>query len=72
MDTQSIRVRLETLGWTVLELPVRTSSPDPQQRKVVRWKLIAQKGEKSLQVEGQTKDDAMKNLGINLGVIARS
>lgn len=72
VDTQSIRNRLQSLGWNVMEHPIRTSSPDPKQRKVVRWKLIASRGDKSFQVEGKTIDEAMNNLGTNLGVIARN
>jgi len=70
VDTQTIRVRLETQGWTIRELPVRNSDPDPKLRKVVRWKLVAQRGSNSCQVEGITLDEAMTTLGSTLGVIA--
>lgn len=72
MDTNAIRERLKAQGWSVRELPIRKCNPDVKQQTIGRWKLIAIKGEKTLDVEGPTLDEAMKNLGATLGVIART
>lgn len=71
VDTDSIRARLKALSWTILEIPIKRNHPDPAERKVVRWKLVATKGEKSMEVTGPNIDEAFKQLGMTLGVIAR-
>ncbi len=55
----------------MLEVPVKRNHPDPAQRTVLRWKIVATKGEQSLETSGVTIDDALKNIGLSLGVIAR-
>jgi hypothetical protein len=71
VDTNSIRARLNGLGWKLMELPIRKSDPDANQRTVVQWKIIAVKGEQSIELRGPTLDEAMTNVGRTLGVIAQ-
>ena len=63
MDSNSIRTRVQSLGWHLHELPRRSGES-------VNWKIVAVKGEKSVEVGGETFDEAMKNIGKTLGVIA--
>jgi len=65
VDTNSIRERLNGLGWHVLEIPIK------KQNTVARWKVVASRGEKSLEAGGLTLEEAMNNVGENLGVIPR-
>ena len=69
MDSNSIRTRIQSLGWHLHELPVRRNHPDSAERTIVNWKIVAVKGEKSIEVGGQTIDEAMKTMGTSLGVI---
>lgn len=71
VDINSIRARIHGLGWRLLEVPIKRSHPDPAQRIVLRWKIVAIKGESSCEVTGTTIEDAMKNIGETLGVIAK-
>lgn len=71
VDSNSIRARIKGLGWKMLEVPVKRSHPDPAQRTVIRWKIVATKGEQSCEVSGKTIDDALKNIGHTLGVIPK-
>lgn len=71
MDTNAIRTRITTQGWKLLELPIKKNSPIPEERVVARWKLVATKGGKSIEVGGATIDEAMRNVGQLLGVVAR-
>lgn len=71
MDTQAIRTRITTLGWRLREIPIKRNHPDVNERKVIQWKLVAMKGDKSIEVGGPTIDEAMKTIGKTLGVIPR-
>ena len=71
MDTNTIRARIQGLGWKLLELPVKKNHPDPALRTVSRWKVVATRGENSCEVSGTTIDEAIKNIGMTLGAIAR-
>lgn len=71
METKSIRARIKSLGWQVRELPIRKSSPIPEERIVASWKLIAARGEKTIEIGGGTIDEAFRNLGETLGAIPR-
>jgi len=72
VDTQSIRNRIESLGWKVREIPVRKSSSNPEERQVVSFRLIAGRGERSIEVTGKDINEAFKTLGTTLGVIPRN
>lgn len=63
MDTDSIRARLKGLGWQLLEVPIK------KQNKVARWKVVASRGEKSLEAGGDTLEEALNSVGRSLGVI---
>ena len=71
MDTQGIRTRIDSLGWRIREIPIRKSSPIPEERQIVSYRLIAGRGDRSVEVSGPTIDEAFKTLGKTLGVIAR-
>ena len=72
VDTNTIRARIATQGWKLLEVPMKKSNPDPALRTVLKWRIVASKGERTCEVTGPTIDDAIKNLGMTLGVIGRS
>lgn len=71
VDTPAIRARISTQGWKLREIPIKRNHPDAAQRTILQWKIIAVKGDKSIEVGGKTIDDAMKTIGKTLGVIAR-
>jgi hypothetical protein len=71
VDINSIRVRIQKLGWKLLEVPMKHGNPDPDKRTVYKWKIVAIKGESSCEVTGATIEDAMKNIGETLGVISK-
>ncbi len=69
MDTASIRLRVQGIGWNLKEIPIIKTHPDGE-RRVARWKLIAHKGAQSVEVGGENIDEAMRNIGQVLGVIS--
>ena len=71
VDIDSIRARIQGLGWKILEVPIKRSNPDPALRTILKWKVVATKGQKSCEVTGLTIDEALKNLGETLGAIAK-
>lgn len=71
MDTSAIRTRITTLGWKLREIPIKRNHPDASQRTILQWKLVAIKGDKSIEVGGKTIDEAMKTIGQALGVIPK-
>jgi len=72
VDTNSIKARLTGLGWQIKELPVRKSNPDINERKILYYKVIAFRGETSMEATGQSLDEAINTIGVQLGVIPRS
>lgn len=69
VDTNSIKARLNGLGWQIKELPVRKNSPDSRERTILHYKVIVFKGETSLEATGSSLDEAMSTIGMQLGVI---
>lgn len=69
VDNDAIRARLSAQGWMLLELPIRKNDPITKTCVVSRWKVVASKGEKSIEVGGTTIDEALRNIGITLGVV---
>lgn len=71
MDTNTIRTRITTQGWSLREIPITRADQGTKERRIIQYKIIAFRGEKSLEVAGPTLDEAMKNIGKTLGVIPR-
>lgn len=69
VDNETIRARISTQGWKLLEIPIKKNNNN--QTIVARWKIIASKEGKSIEVGGQTIEEALINIGKSLGVIAR-
>lgn len=72
VDANSIRTRLNGLGWTTKELPIRRTDRDTKEKTVIMYKIVAYRGEQSLEATGQSLDEAMSTIGVQLGVIPRS
>ena len=72
VDSESIRNRLKALGWSLREVPVKHSHPDPAKRTVSQWKVTAFRGERSVEVGGATIDEALSAVGKSLGVIPQN
>jgi len=72
MDADVIRTRLANLGWNVKELPIREKFAGSGAHKVIMWKLVAIKGDRSFEVAGKTLPEAMTNLGRSLGVVPQN
>lgn len=71
MDIDSIRARLKSQGWKLLEVPIKRSSPTSQEKVVAYWKVVAVRGDRSLEMGGETIEDALGKIGVTLGVIAK-
>ena len=71
VDNDSIRARIKSQGWNLLEIPIKRNDPKTNQTSVARWKVVATKGVKSFEVGGKNIDEALKNIGITLGVISK-
>lgn len=69
MTTDDLRLRLQRLGWTLRELPVRTGGLDSAE--ILSYKLIAVKGDKSITLGGKTLHEAMSNMCRTLGALPR-
>lgn len=64
VDSATIKARLTGLGWSVNELPIRSG------QEIRQWKVVAVKNDHSYQVTGKTLDEAIKNIGLTLGVVS--
>ena len=62
ITVEDIRNKIQKSGWKLSELPMRSGD------EIRRWKLIAEKKEKSFSIEGLTLLEAMQNMGKLLGV----
>lgn len=71
VSNESIRNRIKTQGWKILEIPIKTKNKKTLQTEISRYKIIVSKGEKSFEVSGKNIDDALKNIGCLLGVISK-
>lgn len=71
VDNEAIRTRIKTQGWNLLEIPIQKKDPNSNHRTISRWKIVASKGERSIEVGGETINEALKNIGVCLGVIAK-
>lgn len=71
VDNEAIRARIKTQGWNLLEVPIKKRDPKTGNALVARWKIVATRGTKSLEVGGSDIDEALKNIGMVLGVISK-
>lgn len=71
VDNEAIRGRIQAQGWRLLEIPIKKNTPNKDERVVARWKIVASRGEKSIEVGGATIEEALANIGKTLGVITR-
>lgn len=71
VDNEAIRARIKAQGWDLLELPIKKRDAKTGNPIVARWKIVATRGTKSLEVGGQDIDEALKNIGVVLGVIPK-
>ena len=69
VDIETLRNRLEGLGWKLQELPIKTKTADGKRTVIRLWKVIAHKGDRSFEITGKTLLAALTSLGIMLGVI---
>ena len=72
VDTNSIKARINGLGWQIREIPVKRSSPNASERSILHYKIIVCKGERSLEVTGKSLNEAIETIGAQLGVIPRN
>lgn len=56
------RERVNTLGWTCKELPIKKGLT------IRAWKVIALRGDKSMQVEGKSIEAAYQQIWALLGI----
>jgi len=70
VDANTIKNRLASLGFQVKEIPIRRNHPNEAERKILHWKVIAVRGEQSYEMVSPNLDEAIKNMGKSLGVIA--
>jgi hypothetical protein len=71
VDNESIRLRIESLGWKLIEIPIKSKDPKNKKTFISKWKIIASRNDKSLEVGGKDINEALKNIGITLGVISK-
>lgn len=64
VSSESIKARLKGLGWSVNEFPVRSG------QTIRQWKVVAVRNDHSYEVSGKTLDEAIKNVGLMLGVVS--
>jgi len=62
VTVEDIRAKITFSGWKLSERPMRNGV------EVRGWKLIAEKGERSFTVEGETLLSAIQKMGKLLGV----
>ena len=71
VDTESIRQRLKAQNWNLLEIPVKSRDNVTKEVVIRQWKIVAANNKKSIEATGITIDEAMKKIGILLGVISK-
>lgn len=71
MDSNAIRARINAQGWKLLEVPITKAGANKDERHIARWKVVAMRGDRSLEVGGATIDEALRTIGMTLGVIAK-
>lgn len=71
MTNESIRFKIEAQGWKLLEIPIKKMIPNTNEKTVSSWKIVASKGDRSVEIYGKTIDEALINIATLLGIIKR-
>lgn len=71
VNIDSIRARLNAQGWSLLEVPVKQRDQKTNKPFVARWKIVATKNQRSIEVGGKNIEEALNNIGKTLGVISK-
>lgn len=71
MNIDSIRARLKAQGWNLLEVPIKKRNQKTNQLFIASWKVVANKNDKSIEIRGNTIDQALNNIGKILGVVSK-
>ena len=71
VNKETIRTRLKTQGWNILEIPIKKRDQKTNTMCVYRWKVVANKNQRSFEVSGATIDEALNKIGKTLGVVSR-
>mgnify|MGYP000973184407 CR=1 FL=1 len=60
---EDIRIRLQSLGWHIREIPIKSGST------IASWRIIASRGDKSISLDGTTLSESLNRIGLMLGVV---
>lgn len=71
MCNESIRSRIKSQGWKLLEIPIKQRDKKTKELFVSSWKIIATKNQRSIEVGGKNIGEALNNIGKTLGVISK-
>lgn len=71
MDNEAIRARIKAQGWNLLEVPIKQRDQKTNKPFIARWKIVATKNQKSIEVGGKNIEEALNNIGKTLGVISK-
>lgn len=71
VNNESIRIRIKAQGWNLLEVPIKQRDHKTNKSFVARWKIVATKNQRSIEVSGKNIEEALNNIGKTLGVISK-
>lgn len=71
VNNESIRARIKAQGWSLLEVPIKQRDHKTNKPFIARWKIVATKNQRSIEVGGKNIDEALNNIGKTLGVISK-
>jgi hypothetical protein len=71
VNNEAIRLRIKAQGWNLLEVPIKKVDPKTSKPFIARWKIVATKNQRSIEVGGRDIDEALNNIGKTLGVISK-
>lgn len=64
LTTESLRAKIKNLGWNLIEIPIKKGTV------INRWKVIAVKNERSIEMNNDTLDLALIDMSKFLGAIS--